>query len=271
MNITGFKQVGLSLALAMAGSLAWSSAQACTVAAWTGTNTTATSSDVGASPRRYYGLCGLNAASSGKAVGENSPNNETTYRARFYFYPGLTAGEAKMFSATSGDNGSGTEVLSVSYNANGNVTVAANGTTVATISGVTASRWHAVELTYIGGTSLAVSIRGNQTFTGSSTVTTNVPNTGIGSHTLGFLTSNGASGSFQFDEFEASRSSTTAIGFLNRGDAVPDGTYSIQDVVAVLLEVRGTLAQGNADVNEDGLVNIQDVFSILRKVRLNEF
>ena len=277
MNMTGFKQACLSLALIGAGSLAWSQAQACTVAAWTGTNTTASTADVGGtaqSIRRYYGLCGLNAASSGKVVGENSPNNETTYRVRFYFYPALTAGQAKIFSATTGDNGTGTEVIGLTYDSSGQVGVLANGSQVGTLSGLTPNRWYAIELTYLGGTSIAASLRGNQTFTASTTITTNVPNSGIGSHTLGFISGTGASGTFQFDEFEASRSATTAIGFLNRGDAVPDGTYDLQDVIAVLREFRlgaSGQAQGNADANEDGTVDLQDVIAVLRRFRNGSF
>lgn len=266
-------------ALIAASLLAVGSAEACSVAAWSATNTTAAAGDVGGPAegvRRYIGLCGLDADAVGKVVGENSPSNESIYRARFYFHPEITAGSAKIFSASGDDNATGGEVIGLTYNADGTLTLLGSGAEVASVNGLTSGNWYGVEITYRAGTELSMAVRGRaDAVNTSAAASSGIPSANIGSHTLGFITSNGASGGgFQLDEFEASRSGDTAIGFRNRGDAVPDGTYNLQDIIAVLREARlgaAAAALGNADANEDGLVNLQDIIAVLRRVRTGSF
>ena len=105
------------------------SALACTSTAWLGTagpnttiaedpdsnNATNNTPDTGA-VRRFSGQCGLQAAAAGQSwVGDNTPGGagggESIYRARVYVYAGQAG--AKVFTATTTDNGGGTEVVGV--------------------------------------------------------------------------------------------------------------------------------------------------------------
>lgn len=285
MNRNSRTLKGLALSVAVCAMAGTGVAEACSVAAWTASNTNATNANAvqppGAANFRYYGSCALrlDAASAPLMVGDNSPAGaaETTYRARFYFFTGLTAGSAQIFRATSDDNNGGSEVLSLSLASSGSLTFAINGATVETIAGLAANRWYAVEISYVGGTSYSIDVRGNRTFTASEAGATAV-NTGIGSHSLGLISVAGAAGNVQFDEFEASRA-TAAIGFYPRGNANIDGSgaiaeqqYTLFDVLDALTEFRtGTLSAGNADAEEDGDVDLLDVLAILTRFRTGSF
>jgi len=276
MNLNRLKSLAACLVLAGAGLAVADTASACSVAAWTATNKTATDANAGGPPtvRRYYGLCGLNTTAAGTVVGDNSPAGatETTYRARFYFFPNVGAGSAKILSINAGENGTGAELVGLTYN-NGALQVAVNnGATTQSITGLTNARWYGVEVTYLAGTSVQVDVRGNKTFTGTTTIAAGVPATGVDSVTMGFISGTGTS--IQFDEFESSRAATP-IGFLPRGNArIESGTqsYTIFDVVDVLTEFRtGTLSLGNSDVEEDGDVDVFDVLAILTRFRTGSF
>jgi hypothetical protein len=281
MNLNRLKSLAACIVLAGAGLGVASNANACSVAAWTDTNKTATDANAGSPPtvRRYYGLCGLNANAPGIVVGDNSPAGatETTYRARFYFFPNVTSGSAKILSINAGENGTGTELVGLTFTSAGALQVAVNGgATTQTINGLTNARWYGVEVTYIANTSVQVDVRGNKTFTGTTTIAAGVPSTGVDSVTLGFITGAGTQGgaAIQFDEFESSRAGT-AIGFLPRGNArIESGTqsYTLLDVLDVLTEFRtGTLAQGNPDAEEDGDVDLLDVLAVLTRFRTGNF
>jgi hypothetical protein len=266
--------------LLAASLLAVGTAQACSVAAWTASNTTAVGADSGGPAegiRRYMGLCGLDTDTVGKVVAENSPENESIYRARFYFFPEITGGSAKIFSATASDNGAGGEVVGLSYNSNGTLSLLGNGSSVATVSGLTPGAWYGVEITYRANTELSMAVRGRaDAVNGTAAASSGIPTGNIGSHTLGFVTSSGATGGgFQIDEFEASRSADTAIGFRARGDAAaPFGTYDLQDIISILREARigaGAAALGNSDADEDGDIDLQDIIAVLRRVRSGSF
>jgi hypothetical protein len=255
-----------------------SDASACTVSAWLASNTTATNANAGgrsATPAipRYFGSCALNTTAAGTVVGDNTPSAEPTFRARFYVFANLTAGASKIFSATSGDNGAGTEVVGVLLQSNGQIVLQVNGTNVATLPAITQPLWYGIEVTYIAGTSASITVRNNlQTYNQTQTVTTGV-NTAIESTTIGFSSTGGGVGRLVFDEFESSRGAT-AIGFLPVGDAEPDGSYTIGDVVAVLREFRlgaSGVAAGNADIDGNGVVDLADVVSILRRFRTGSF
>lgn len=276
MNLNRLKSLAACLVLAGAGLGAADTASACSVAAWTATNKTATDANAGSPPtvRRYYGLCGLTASAPNTVVGDNSPAGatETTYRARFYFFPNVPTGSAKILSVNAGENGTGTELVGLTYNSNGTLEVAVNGgASTSSVTGLTNARWYGVEVTYLAGTSVQVDVRGNKAFTGTTTVPS-APATGVDSVTLGFIS--GTATSIQFDEFESSRAAT-AIGFLPRGNArIESGVqaYTLFDVLDVLTEFRtGTLALGNSDVEEDGDVDLFDVLAILTRFRTGNF
>ncbi|MCB1552696.1 MAG: hypothetical protein KDJ14_02715 [Xanthomonadales bacterium] len=273
---------GLALGVAVCAMAGTGVAEACSVAAWTAGNTTAAAANAGSPPtfRRYYGLCGLTvSAASPVVVGDNSPAGaaETTYRSRFYFYTGLTAGSAVVFRASASDDNGGAEVLSLNYSSTGSLAYSVGGSTVATATGLAANKWYAVEISYVGGATYSISVRGNQTYTFSNNGATAF-NTGIGSHTLGIVSNTGAAGSIQFDEFEASRA-TTAIGFYPRGNARVDGTgaiadqnYDIFDFIDAARELQtAVLASGNSDADEDGDVDVFDIIAIARRVQLGSF
>jgi hypothetical protein len=272
-SLSGFK---VGAALFAAGALLAGTAEACSITAWSATNTTAIAADAGGPPaiRRYIGLCALDAGADGKVVAENSPDNETLYRARFYFYPEITAGSAKIFSATASDNGAGGEVIGLSYNANGTLTLLGSGASVATVTGLNPAFWYGIEVTYRSGNELSMTVSGGGgRVSSSAAAAAGIPTAGVGSHALGFMSGSGtAGGGFQFDEFEASRSADAAIGFRNRGDAIPDSVYDIFDVLAILNEFRGQgLALGSSDAEEDGDVDIFDVLAVLTRFRTGSF
>lgn len=281
MNLNRLKSLAACLVLAGAGLGAADTASACSVAAWTATNKTATDANAGGPAegvRRYFGLCSLNANAANVVVGDNSPAGatETTYRARFYFFPNITAGSAKILSINAGENGTGAELVGLTFTAAGALQVAVNNSaSTQSIAGLTPGKWYGVEVTYLANTSVRVDVAGNAGFTDTTTIAAGVPATGVDSVTLGFISGAGTQGgaSIQFDEFESSRAAT-AIGFKPRGDAVPDNIYAIDDVVAVLREFRlgaAGAALGSPDADEDGVVSISDVVATLRRFRLGSF
>lgn len=283
MNLNRLKSLAACVVLAGASLGVADTASACSVAAWTATNKTATDANAGGPAqgvRRYYGLCGLNATAAGIVVGDNSPQGatETTYRARFYFYPNITSGSANILSVNAGENGTGAALVGLNFTSAGVLNVLVNGAQAGSIqgAGLKPNRWYGVEVTYIAGTSVRVDVRGNATFSDSLTITTGVPATGVDSVTLGFISGAGtqAGAAIQFDEFESSRAGT-AIGFLPRGNGrIESGTqeYTVFDVLDVLAEFRaGSLALGNSDVEEDGDVDVFDVLAVLARFRTGVF
>lgn len=271
------------LAGAIISLLPLGSALACNTSAWLGTNTTAVAADSGepaAAFKRYAGRCALRAAPT-VVVADNSPAgaSETTYAARFYVHTGLTAGSAKVFSATTGDNGSGTETIGITYNQAGNFDFAINGASVGQVTGITASRWYSIDLLYQSGASFNVDVAGAAGatpagFTGNLTVP-GIAAGSVGSVTLGFL-SGGGTGTLFIDEFDSSRAATK-IGRLARGNARAESpvVYNVFDIIDTAQEVqRGAAtftATGQPDATEDGLLNVFDIIAVARRVQTGSF
>lgn len=90
----------------------------------------------------------------------------------------------------------------------------------------------------------------------------------VGSASVGFI--GAGSGSFFIDEFESTRSATTAIGRLCRGDTATastpgDGVRNIQDSIRIRNEFNNpttSATRGQPDYNENGSVDIQDAILI---------
>ena len=241
------------LAAALLMALPFAAAEACTKNAWNG-NTSAATGATAAGPvtgqRSYEGLCSVN-ATTGQFVTDNSPNAEATYQARFYVF---TSGSGKVFSATTGEGNTGTEVVGVSYN--GSQFTFSGATGVAPIA-ATAQRWYSVTLTHVSGGAFNVSVQGNNAATPTTGTGTSAAAT-VGSASLGFI--GPGTGSFYVDAFESTRS-TTPIARLCRGDTNADGSRTIADAGRVrnhFLNPATSATTGQPDYNEDGSVTIAD-------------
>lgn len=256
------------LAAALLVALPTSGAMACTITNWNGTGTAAAANTGGPaqSIARYSGVCALS-VDTGKYVVDNSPGTEGTYRARFYVLTKAVGGAVTIFKATSADNGGGTAVVEVDYTGSA-FNFRQNGTTVgAGVTGIQPNKWYSVELFYKANTSFSATVGGAGSDAVVGTVSSATAGAGtVGSAVLGAVSGSTGSASLGFDAFESTRSETTAIGRLCRGDAKAptDGTRDIQDVLAVVGEINaGPLAGGQPDMNEDGQVNVNDVLGIV--------
>lgn len=259
------------LAAALLVALPTSGAMACTISNWNGTNTAAAANTGGptnnpaTSIARYSGVCGL-AVDSGKYVVDNTPGTEGTYRARFYVLTKATGGTVTIFRAGSGDNGA-SPVIEVDYTGSA-FNFRQNGNTVgAGVTGIQPNKWYSIELFYKANTGFNATVGGAGSDAVVGTVSSATAGAGtIGSAVLGAVAGTTGSASLGFDAFESTRSETTAIGRLCRGDAKAptDGTRDIQDVLAVVGEINaGPLAGGQPDMDEDGQVNVNDVLGIV--------
>lgn len=276
------------LALAAATTLAAISAptaMACSVAAWTGG---ATGSPVAGQPndstptRRYSGLCGLRAPSSGSYVVDNSPSAEPVFRARFYVYTGVTGGDAVVFQALDSSS-SPLPMITVTYSATANnftfTTTGGSGT----VGSITANRWYSIELAWAAADATVPSGMTAGTMTASvqgagaasATSATGSMTTGNGDDIetvrLGWVSGSATGGAVTTDAYESRRA--TAIGRLCRGNANTTSTGSggaqtrnIFDVTRIISEINGTLAgdaNSTPDCTEDGNVNIFDVTCVI--------
>lgn len=247
------------LAAALLVALPTSGAMACTISNWNGTNTAAAANTGGPAEgiARYSGVCGL-AVDSGKYVVDNTPGTEGTYRARFYVLTKAT-GTVTIFKASASDNGGGASVIEVDYTGSA-FNFRSNGAAVGSgVAGIQANKWYSIEMLYVSGGNFTASVWG----AGGTAEVGNVSGaagTGtVGSAVLGAVAGSTGAASLGFDAFESTRSETTAIGRLCRGDANGDGTRNSGDGVAMRNEfLNGTLASGQPDCNEDGFVNSGD-------------
>lgn len=252
------------LAAALLMALPFAAAEACGINAWNG-NTAAATGTLASGPQlpagdpnkiaRYSGFCALRAG-PGQFVTDNTPNAESTYRARFYVYTGN--GSGKIFSATADNGGAGAEIVGVSFN--GSAFSFSGVTGAATVPGV-ANRWYSIEVSRVAGGAFSATVQGN----GATTATTVNGTSGagtVGSASLGFI--GPGNGLFFVDEFDSNRSATAAIGRKCRGNALATDTIiNIQDRIAINNEILGQtagtgVANGQPDFNEDGVVSIQD-------------
>jgi hypothetical protein len=271
----------LKLATALvagASFFAWQPVQAqCSTAAWTSVSGNATA---GSAPavRRYSGACGLSAAMPGTGYVVESTNhgNEgvtAPFRARFFVYPAISAGNVVVFQAMDA-NTAGNALVQVRYDADAqrfdfiNSAGAVRSTTVTAPS----SRWYRVTIQYSAnsptGFNASVVGNGGQTITvgGSAQATTNV---GVQAVRLGAVVGTATAGSVLVDEYEASRAdlaTANPYSMVCRGDANKDGNLNVFDTIQIINEgVFGTLAIGQPDCNEDGSVNVFDTICIINR------
>jgi len=205
---------------------------------------------------RYSGICAMQVETGSVGfVQDDSPGGIDRIVARFYvladtdsdgvIYRGLGSGGATLFD--------------VELDSTGTVTLESGGAT-ATGQGQPGS-WNSIELDWNaadGNMSLVVN--------GGEGDTTSFSSAGdLQSVRLGYVNGAGSPGTLTFDAYESRRS--TEVGRLLVGDATPDGSVGITDVVATLNEAVGvtadSLASGQPDCNEDGDVGIADVICVL--------
>jgi hypothetical protein len=253
----------LALVAAAAFGLAGTNAVlACSTAAWNGGETGNPQEGRPADGvSRYSGQCGLKSAATAQFVTDNTPVAETTFRARFYVYTGLSAGTAQVFRA---NNTGGTQQIGVTYDFTANLLRFATTGGTGTLA-VNPNAWYSVELDWSRArTNMIVTVRG----AGATTdLTTTVTGVGAGDAVdvaqLGWVSGTGTATTrgIVTDAYESRRS--TAIGRLCRGDANLDNTRNSGDQIAVRNEVFGTaLAAGQPDANEDGVVNSGDQITV---------
>jgi hypothetical protein len=260
----------LLLAAALTMALPMGSAMACTVGNWLGTGTATDANNAKGPPAtaRYSGICALTVGTDTYVV-DNSPGAEGTYRARFYVLTRSVSGPVTIFKATASDNGGGANVVDVSFNGS-QFSFNQNGSSVGNVSGIQAGKWYSIEVFYKASASFNASVWGAGTGAQVGAVSSGTAGAGtIGSAVLG-ISSGTAATAFNFDAFESTRSETTPIGRLCRGDAYVDGTRNVQDAAVIFSELNSvSYGSGQPDVNEDGTINVLDasaLFTIINSV-----
>lgn len=237
------------------------SASACSLAAWTGAVSTATTGEPTAGFSRYSGRCSMRSSAAAQFVTDNTPTAETTFKARFYFYTGgLAGGPAVIYQA---QNAGGTNIIQVSYDgslATPQLTFSVNGAATTQTANVAANRYYSIEVRWAAAGTFTALVKGG----GLPAVTTvNISGfTGgvIDTARLGWISGGSLPGGTTtpfFDEYDSRR--TSDIGNLCRGDANNDGVYGSADRVLMTNEILGTsLATGQPDMNEDGAIGSGD-------------
>jgi hypothetical protein len=264
----------LSAALAAAFALS-STAQACTLSAWT-VNGSISGAPVAGGPgeaapnntiRRYSGLCGMRADNAGDYVQNNDPANDTIFRARFYVLTSLTSGSAVVYQA--GNNTNPNEI-EVSVNRGSNqIEVRHRGGSPISFPINAAQRWYSVEVAMnstasattgddpIPANTLIARVGGGGSDAVAQNSTSVTAGAAIDFARLGKVSGAGA-GSITVEEYESTRSAGTAIGRLCRGDANGSGTITSTDRSAITAELAGSPATGVPDCNEDGNITATD-------------
>lgn len=250
------------LAAALLVALPTSGALACTVANWNGANTATTAANAGGPAdgiARYSGVCALS-VDSGKYVTDNTPGTEGIYRARFYVLTKATGGTVTIFKAGSDDNAGGTAAIEVDFTGS-TFAFRQNGASAGSVSGIQANKWYSIEMFYKAGNAFTASVwgAGGTSEVGNVNVTSAVGSATVGSARMGAISGSTGTAKLGFDAFESTRSETTAIGRLCRGDATGEGNLNIADRMAINQELAGISYQsGQPDCTEDGTLNIAD-------------
>jgi hypothetical protein len=264
----------LGAALVAALAFGANAASACAISAWSSATglTVADTGEPAAGFSRYSGRCSLRVPSftaGGRFVQDNTPNNEVSYRARFYYYTGdISGAETDIFQAR---NTGGTNIIRITHDGSAlrfytNTGGAAQSVTVAD------SKYYSVELAWAAGTvtpattgTFTATVTGNNSTTPAGTANfTGLANSAdsITDARLGLIaaaTTPTVTAPVYFDEFDSRR--TTNPGRLCRGDANNDTAIGSADRIVVtneILSTGSTPAIGQPDANEDGFVASAD-------------
>jgi len=264
----------LGAALVAALAFGANAASACAISAWSSATglTVADTGEPAAGFSRYSGRCSLRVPSftaGGRFVQDNTPNNEVSYRARFYYYTGdISGAETDIFQAR---NTGGTNIIRITHDGSvlrfyTNTGGAAQSVTVAD------SKYYSIELAWAAGTvspattgTFTATVTGNNSTTPAGTANfTGLANSAdsITDARLGLIaaaTTPTVTAPVYFDEFDSRR--TTNPGRLCRGDANNDTAIGSADRIVVtneILSTGSTPAIGQPDANEDGFVASAD-------------
>ena len=263
----------LGTAVAAALMFGAQAASACAISAWSSA-TGLTVADTGTYADGFSpidGDCGLRVADSngvnGRFVTDTTPNAETSFKARFYYFTGDIQGTAPIFQAR---NTGGTNIIQITHSAAGVLSFTANTGGAAQTVNVVDNRYYAIELSWTSGTpgTLTATVSGNAaaavTIPVAGTVNfTTLSNSAdrIDEVRLGLIGGSVTSAApVYFDEYDSRR--TTVPGLLCRGDAgggpggTPDFIIGAADRVLITNQILGTNQQphGYRDANGDGLV-----------------
>lgn len=254
----------LMITTAALGLLAASSiAGACTLSAWSSQSGTAPVVGGPGDPvvlARYSGICAMQADSGTQYVQDNSPSQEGTLIARFYFLA-AGSGSADVFVAYS-DEAATTPVFTVSADS-GNVTVTPANGTAATAS-LTPGRWNSAEVNWTAGGAVNLWVNSDATSAPADGTGSDGSTSVIEAVRLGAVNGLGGFSAINFDQYESRR--TTMIGREIVADANGDGQGpNIFDAIGVIQEiVNGTAQPGQPDCNEDGSINIFDAICVVQ-------
>lgn len=258
----------LGTAVAAALMFAAQAASACAISAWSSATglTVADTGEPAAGFSRYSGRCSVRVPNSnggaGRFVTDTTPNNEASYRVRFYYYTGDITGSSEIFQAR---NTGGTNIITVAHNGSAlsfstNTGGAAQNVTVAD------GKYYAIEIAWAAGAgtgSMTATVTGAGVVAPAGTATfSNLANSAdsITDARLGLITGTPTVASpVYFDEFDSRR--TQNPGRLCRGDANNDTAIGSQDRIVVTNEILSsgsTPAIGQPDANEDGAIGSQD-------------
>lgn len=268
----------LGAALVAALAFGANAASACAISAWSSA-TGLTVADTGEPPAgfsRYSGRCGLKVTSftaGGRFVQDNTPNNEVSYRARFYYGTGDITNETDIFQAR---NTGGTNIIRVTHD--GSVlrfyTNTGSGSQSVTVAD---NRYYAIELAWAAGTvspattgtftatvtGAGGNVAGSANFTGLANSADSITDARLG--LIAATTATVVTTPVAFDEFDSRR--TTSPGRLCRGDANGNGSLTGGDAQAVINEVvNGAVLTGQPDCNEGMSVTGGDGQCIINRV-----
>lgn len=270
----------LGTAIAAALLLGANVASACAISAWssatglavadTGEPSAGSQTPTGNFFARYSARCGLRVNAQNKFVQDNTPQNETSYRVRFYYYTGDISGSTEIFRAR---NAGGNNVFRVTHDG-ATITVGTAGTATTDSLTVNDNRWYMVSLDWSQASGVTGRIRGSgaRPCTAPATSCANNEEIIIAATTteqiqdaqLGLLATSGVTVTNQvfFDEFDSRR--TTTPPRLRRGDSNNDGVVNALDGAGVLAEFNGTnIRPGQPDCNENGDVDALDGACVL--------
>ncbi len=257
----------LSTAVAVALMFGAQAASACAITAWSSA-TGLTGADTGepGTFKRYSGRCGLRVpnASTPRFVTDTTPNNETSYRVRFYYFTGNIAGSTDIFQ---GRNGGGTNIIRVAHDGT-QLSFFVNGVATAQNVTVADNAYYSIELAWsaaAGSGAMTGTVTGNSGNAATSQVAgtfafNNLSNAAdnITEARMGLITGTPTvTAPVFFDEFDSRRTQNPLR--LVRGDSNNSGTVTPADATAVINEFNnGVLGLGQPDCNESGSVTPAD-------------
>jgi hypothetical protein len=212
---------------------------------------------------RYSGLCAAKSL-QGQFVTDENPGAEPKYFVQFYVFTGATgANDIRIFQA----DGAAPGVITVDYNPTaGEFKFGAPPGTGKTFSGIAASKWYMIRMSWDKQTNLSmlIEVQGNGGAAFPSQTITGVNTGQIDTAKLGWVSGTG-SGFILTDAFVSQRA--TPPTRLPRGDANNSGARSFADASSIVAEtLNGTLGAGQPDCNENGTVNFSDASCVVNLV-----